>query len=266
MFKQIYTVLFLLVRLTAAIDISDSHFAEYPDIKQLAGVHQVDKTEETPPSTKKLSWYVNIYDPSSKDSKNDLDVPECSKDSQVCGLTQITLPDRDPLVTEVFAFSNKLNPQFEDNSSSITVKLQGANWGALSLDTEIEFICGTEDTKDNLKLVSFDYSTAKFTFESKYACKSSQQPPKDGKEKSPKSDDSNSWGFFTWLFILLVIMMATYIIAQAWINTNRMGSSHEFLNELIESIIETLSKLPEFLREIGSKLFSSGNRGGYSAV
>ncbi|KAG7800552.1 hypothetical protein KL929_000091 [Ogataea haglerorum] len=249
-----------------AIDISDEHFAAYPKMKELIGSHLVSKTEETPPSTKKITWYLKIIDSGSGSFKDDTFPSECPKDSQLCGLTEISLPNRDPVITEVFSFSNKLTPQFDVNTSSFTVNLLGANWGAYTLDARIEFVCASEDNAEGLKLAMFDYSTVSLHYETACACKSDERPPKDRKNKSPKNDDSNSWGVFTWLFILLVIVMASYIIAQAWINTNRVGSSHEFLNELVESIVETVTKLPEFLREIANKLFSSGSRGGYSAV
>ncbi|GMG40284.1 unnamed protein product [Ambrosiozyma monospora] len=134
----------------------------------------------------------------------------------------------------------------------------------------INLICNESagDNFDGLKLDSkFDQSLLKLPWESKHCCASAEAPDDDKKSNPDKGDDSSGWGFLTWLFILLVLIFAAYIVGQAWINTSSMGNSSEFFTALVDSIVETCSKLPELIKEILAKVTGGGgNRGGYSAV
>ncbi|ODV84010.1 hypothetical protein CANARDRAFT_29463 [[Candida] arabinofermentans NRRL YB-2248] len=263
-----------LASLSIAIDLSDERLKNYPNIINLKGLHTIESNFKTPPSEKSISWYLNLYDSKDKSSKNEIKVTGCPLNSQICGLTEVKLPSSSkPILTELISFPSDLTFTFgEELNSSLVLKIPQITWGEKSLSAEIELICKTEGDDDSNYNFQFDESIdnlLKFKLESKNACKSSSSTPDDDKLKNPPNDqydDSKGWGFFTWLFILFVLILASYIIGQAWINSNRIGGSHGFLEELIESILETFSKLPDFTREILGKFTGNGNRAGYSAV
>ncbi|QPG72763.1 hypothetical protein FOA43_000064 [Brettanomyces nanus] len=265
-------VLSLLVSTVFSIDLSNKAFKEYTAIKNIAGVHNIEKTKSTPPSTTTQKWYINMVDPEQKDLPKDIeDVKGCPSGSQICGLTTVKLPEGDDkeVTTEIFAFSSKLVPQFDDDDEhdELTVKLSGANWGDKTLEAVLNLKCSPDKKEDSLDVV-FDYTTLKINWENNAFCKDASAEKPHGKHHKDdhRHGKDRSWGLFTWFFILLVLALAGYIIGQAWVNTSRVGNSGEFLNELGDATVETAGKVPEFLKQVVSKVTGGGDRGGYSAV
>lgn len=91
----------------------------------------------------------------------------------------------------------------------------------------------------------------------KYACEGFE-----GDEDS----NSNSWGFFTWLIILLFLCASAYLIFGSWLNYNRYGArGWDMLPHG-----DTLRDLPYLLKDWGRRVVNTiqgpSSRGGYSAV
>ncbi|VEU21366.1 DEKNAAC102450 [Brettanomyces naardenensis] len=265
---------FLLLSTGLSIDLSNKAFKDYNAIKEIAGIHDIEKSKSTPPSTTTQKWYINMVDPSRKDLPKDMgDIKECPSGSQICGLTTIKLPgsDSEEITSEIFSFSSKLVPQFkEEDDGKLSVSLKGANWGDSTLDAVLNLKCTSDD--DETLDATFDYSSLKVNWKNKLFCK--DQKAGDGKNKKDHKDGDkkegdkshDGWGAFTWIFILLVLALAVYIIGQAWINTSRVGSSSDFFNELGDASVETLGKVPEFVKQVVTKVTGGADRGGYSAV
>lgn len=272
-----YALIALLASATA-IDLSAEAFKNYPGVKKLAGVHQIKKTRSTPPSKTTQLWYINLVDPDSKDSKKEIDIEGCPSGSQICGLTNVDIDGKE-VTTEIFSFSNQLNPKFNENvdrKHELVVALNGANWGDSTLNAALHLVCSKKSSSIE---ANFDYETLKVKWTDEAFCTDSDAGGDDDGDDDDNDDDGKrgkhhkkphsgheSWGWFTWLFILVVLALAGYIIGQAWINTTRMGNSSEFFNELGDSLVETVGKAPEFLKQVATKVTGGADRGGYSAV
>ncbi|KAK0651494.1 autophagy-related protein 27 [Cercophora newfieldiana] len=85
----------------------------------------------------------------------------------------------------------------------------------------------------------------------------------DGK---PPVDESHSWGFFTWLVILLFLAIASYLIFGSWLNYNRYGARGWDLLPHGDTLRDIPYLLKDWTRKILNTVQSSGSRGGYSAV
>ncbi|AOA62253.1 Autophagy-related protein 27 [Komagataella phaffii CBS 7435] len=268
-----YFRLILFIASVCAIDISNKHLRPY-DLNKIAGLHEVTTELETPPSITKSVWYLNIYDSQDKDGKDKMDVENCPDDSQICGITEVLLNGKEPVVSEVVAFSRNLKPSIETNDNNVTVQLTGAYWGKQSIAADIVFECSKDGDydKDLLELVGWNRQQLELRIKSKAACRSDNKGRKDDKNKDKDkdgkhdSDSDGSWGWFTWFFILGVIGFAAYIIGTAWLNVSNRGSSNEAFSEFVDAVVEVVSRIPGFLRELAGKIFGSSNRGGYSAV
>ncbi|KAK3092201.1 type II membrane protein, partial [Teratosphaeriaceae sp. CCFEE 6253] len=77
------------------------------------------------------------------------------------------------------------------------------------------------DKGKSLQFVSYkpekdDIGVLRLTWKTKYACENAEKAPaKDPAKKTP------GWGFFTWFFIVLCLLIAAYIIFGSWLNYNR---------------------------------------------
>ncbi|CAN6672144.1 autophagy-related protein 27 [Trichomonascus vanleenenianus] len=269
--------------------------AQY-DLRGLKGNHMVTVSRDTPPSTTNTTWYVNPC------GKIDLENSKCPQGSQVCGIQTVYLPDNDKgVITEIIPVagdfgdrSSGVSTSKRDKGDGVRVDLTDGVWGKNEhLKASIEFVCDKDKGVGNLEFVQWDGQTAAFKWVSSAACKLTSRDddkPKDGddkpkddkpkedkpKEDKPKDDkkpeegkepqdESASWGFFTWSFILFVLAVAFYVIGSAWVNYNRYGLSG--VDMLPHS--STVRELPYLLRDLVNKIigtFAGSSRGGYSAV
>lgn len=176
-----------------------------------------------------------------------------------------------------------LDPNGEEG---LRISIKGAAWGDAKdgLHGVIDFICAKDSDDADDKLLtyeSWDLNTLKLTWKTKHACENAASEPgkggdddnkggdnKDGDDKKNKDDDSNdsaSWGWFTWLFILVALGSAVYIIVGAWLNYNRYGWSTDILphSDIFRDIPFLVGDL---IRKIAGTFSSGSSRGGYSAV
>lgn len=256
------TVLVLLTALTAvtAIDCSAPELKPY-NFDALKGVHSLSTVKDTPPSKTNLTWYFGICQVIDENDK-------CPKNSDICGITTINL-EKDEIVSEIIGFNSNLQKTYEANDNGVKIFYKGANWGENLIDAELTFVCDKEgDDKFNLK--SWDGKTLWVEINSKAACLTSQddqdKQPEQGRD--PKQDTGESWGWFTWIFIFMVLFLSIYIIGGAWFQYNR-GNSIDFqsaLKEVLENFLDILRGLPSFVKEIVERVTGNNNRGEYSAV
>lgn len=282
-FAQVINVLLLLLQVVHCLDLSDKGFKGFPEIKKVAGIHEIENKKDTPPSITTQKWYINMVDTSRDDLPKDMGkIEHCPPGSQICGLTIVKGPEiqqKEGVVTEIFSFSNQLVPQFKKNPEEHenTVKLTGANWGDLSINAVLHLICPEPKEKETLES-SFDYKNLDIMWKNNYFCPDANHGEKEGKGKDDhgKDDDrkkdkdkaerQHHWGIFTWIFIIVALTFSAYIVGQSWMNMGGSGSFNDFIAELRDSATDTFGKVGEFVKQVVTRITGGGDRGGYSAV
>lgn len=251
----------LLAGATTAFDCSAKQLEAY-DFKSIEGVYTAQTTHDTPPSKTQLTWSIGVC-------KNVDSIDQCPKNSDVCGLTRIEA-DGQTLLAEIVGFNSNLQKTYipfendgANSESGVTIEYKGANWGTNLVDAKIRFVC--DASGDNkLTILQWDGKVFMGEFRSSAACAKG----KGKKPDSPKSADGESWGWFTWIFIFMVLFLSIYIIGGAWFQYNR-GNLIDFasaLREVLENFVDLLRGLPAFIREIVEKISGNSSRGEYSAV
>lgn len=236
------------------------------DFSKIKGVHTVSQSKDTPPSKTEVTWNIGICEAIK-------DIEEC-KDSDLCGLTKITL-DLKTYVSEIIKVDAKDKVKFKafknsgdsNDESGMLITYDTFKWGEQDVNAELKFICPQKDDSgeglDEFKLSSWDGKKLKLAMKTKSACASKKKT-----HKSEPVDNGESWGWFTWIFIFFVLFLSIYIIGGAWFQYNK-GNSIDFqtaLKEVIENFIEVVKGLPIFIREIIERFTGNSSRGEYSAV
>lgn len=251
-----------------AIDCSAKELEPY-NFELLKGIHSVTSLKETPPSQTNITWYFGICETINEN------VDQCPKNSDLCGITTVNF-DADPkksVVSEIVGFNSNLQKSYKpiEDGEGIIVSYKGANWGSNLVDAQIKFICSKndDDKLDEFVLDKWDGSVLEASVLTKGACitndKDKKKPDKDDKKHT---DNGESWGWFTWIFIFMVLFLSIYIIGGAWFQYNK-GNSIDFqtaLKEVLDNFVDLLKGLPAFVREIVEKVTGNSNRGEYSAV
>ncbi|ABN67240.2 predicted protein [Scheffersomyces stipitis CBS 6054] len=260
----------VLLAQAAAFDCSAKELEHY-NFELLKGIHSVTSLKDTPPSQTNLTWYFGICEP----IKEGLDA--CPQNSDVCGITSIILKgdSKNRVISEIVSFNTNLQKTYEPfsdseiDSTGIAISYTGATWGDNSINAALRFVCppkNNEHILDKFKLDSWDGKKLKASMYSKAACITSD---KDKLKPPPKKpDNGESWGWFTWIFIFLVLFLSIYIVGGAWFQYNK-GNAIDFssaLREVLDNFVELLKGIPAFSREIIEKFTSNSNRGEYSAV
>jgi len=265
MFWLLTYLLTYLLETALALDCSKDQLAQYRLKDHLTTISSTSIIKDTPPSQTNTTWYLNLCN-----QKQEI-IQDCPKNSQICGITYVSIPGESPIKTQIISFSNGLNYNIlNSNNSIIDIKLDDSSWGSNSINSEIQFHCSNQESID----INWDYTTLLLNYSTPGAClkndESSPSPsnPDDNNgndNHKPKKD--SSWGWFTWGFIIIVLGIAIYVIFSAWLTTSR--SPADFMDAMYdfkETLINLFGVVPGFIKEILEKLFGNGNRGGYSAV
>lgn len=263
--KFLYAVT-ALAATAAAIDCSAKELANY-NFQAAKGVYLVEVTKDTPPSKQHLRWSVGICQ--NVDSESD-----CPKNLDVCGTTRVEV-DKTSVLAEVIGFSSSLQKTYTpftdlgvNKESGVSVGYKNANWGDNLVDGSILFVCvdAKDSSANQLKLVKWDGAVFEGEFRTPAACANKKgKAPSLG---SDRDDTGETWGWFTWIFIFMVLFLSIYIIGGAWFQYNK-GNLIDFqlaLKEVVENFVDLLRGLPAFFREIVEKVTGNSSRGEYSAV
>lgn len=274
-----YWTVFLATVITAVngvygFDCSSKELQAY-NLNAIKGVLSADVVRNTPPSTATTKWYVGVCQ--NLDSE-----PACSKNLDVCGITTVDTGDAKFISEKIEVSSNieKTYTPFDNEDveglkgkkSGIAVAYKGVNWGDSIVDAEIQFVCGAANEKE-FSVAGWDGKKFVGRVVTDGACAKGVKPPKkpsgnDGKGNSPQDDRGESWGWFTWIFIFMVLFLSIYIIGGAWFQYNK-GNAIDFssaLKEVLENFVDLLRGLPVFIKEIIEKITGNPSRGEYSAV
>lgn len=256
-------LLAILAPLTVAIDCSVKELERY-DFASIKGTYYDSFLRSTPPSMSVYTWSIGIC--------QNLDgVADCPDGSDVCGTAHVQVDNKDVL-SEVIAFNTDLKREYvpfsNDKENGINIFLKNLAWGDALVDANIKFVC--QDTGPDihkLKIESWDGKTFNGRFLSNAACiRDDRKEPKKG--HAPAEDRGESWGWFTWIFIFMVLFLSIYIIGGAWFQYNK-GNSIDFqsaLKEVLENFVDLLRGLPSFFKEILEKVTGNSSRNEYSAV
>lgn len=264
----IFITLALAVR---ALDCSAKELQQY-NLESVKGTYSISNIKSTPPSKTNITWSIGICEPIK-------DVADCPQNSDVCGITSILIDGKSPVVSEIIGFNSNVQKEYEtiaEGDGGIIVKDKAVNCGDSLIDAEIHFICDKNAKENDLKLDKWDGQSVKLSFKSKAACITSDKDKKknngnnndNNKNNDKKKDNGELWGWFTWIFIFLVLFLSIYIVGGAWFQYNK-GNAIDFqsaLKEVIENFIDLLKSLPSFIREIIERFTGSSGRAEYSAV
>lgn len=251
--------------LVSAFDCRAKELAQY-DFDSIKGAYMAEVTKSTPPSKTTSTWSIGICQ--NLDSEAD-----CPKNADLCGLTRVSV-DGKTFLSEVIDVSGNspinyipFTNEGVNNEKGISISYNGVSWGDILVDATIKFVCvesGAEN-ENRLKILEWDGKTFGGEMRTPAACISSGD---NKKTPEKKKDNSESWGWFTWIFIFMVLFLSIYIIGGAWFQYSK-GNSIDFrsaLKEVLENFTDLLKGLPSFIKEIIEKVSGNSNRGEYSAV
>jgi len=98
----------------------------------------------------------------------------------------------------------------------------------------------------------------RLNWETKYGCeKAAENVPEETKA---------GWGFFSWSFLIIFLIFATYLIFGSWLNYNRYGARGWDLVPHGDTVRDMPYILRDWFRKVVDTVQGSGSRGGYSAV
>ncbi|KAG5356478.1 Autophagy-related protein 27 [Yarrowia sp. C11] len=249
------------------------------DLAAISGPKSVEYTIDTPPSQRKLEFVLDPCASLKQDKKKPAD-EQCPDNTIVCGLGYILLPkEKDFILSEVMPFGNGPAPQYqplkagEEGDEGMSTSY-GNPWGSEKLDVEVHYICS--DKEEGPKIENPGLGLNNFysiLWKTPAACATDGSKPKEPVKEPGKTPDNDgesskenpSWGWFTWLFIIIVLGVAVYIIGNAWINYDRYGNAGVDLLPHADS----LRDVPYLIRDLIAKVvgtFTGSSRTGYSAV
>ncbi|GCE98050.1 type II membrane protein [Zygosaccharomyces mellis] len=227
---------------------------------------------DTPPSKTDEQWYIGVCEEDGFDKIS----PDCNSKDILCGTTHVKLPGKDPILTQVIDFTQNVKHSTEQQKDGFTLKLTGAEWGSGQYDALIEFKCSDDKDTDEMFFDRWQGSEVKLSVLGPSGCLkkddndgghggSGGDNDNNNGSKKPNKSSGSSW--FTWLFLYAILFTLIYLSIISYANT-RGGSFQDFKEEFLDRLKQLITSLPQFVKEIASRLFgsSSSPRGGYSAV
>lgn len=222
---------------------------------------------DTPPSKTKEEWWINVCE------ENKVSVPSgCEEKDMLCGVTYVTVPGKDTLLTQAIDFSREIDNAVKEIGGRLRVSLTGAKWGAETYDAQIDFECDTNMKMDEITSTTWQDKQIRMGVKGPSGCLKEKSggdddKPAPGKDPQDGKKEKKSRSWFSWLLLYAMLFTLIYLIVTAYVNT-RGGSFQDFREEFIERSLQLITSLPAFAKEVTAKIFggSSSNRGGYSAV
>lgn len=259
------------LQLACSLQCNKGIYADHRLQDYFKDITTVSFTKETPPSTTNFTWYLNLCG-----QKKTIANTNCPHDSQLCGVQTVNVPGKDPIETQILSIKNGLGDiDHTVSNNMLKVVLEEVEWGSTKVIPQFTFECSKENKDDVIEInlvedleISKDKLILKWRTPA--ACLKSDKdvpPPKDGSGSGDNAD--SSWGWFTWLFIVFVLLFGGYIIIGAWITASKSPADfQDALHDFSETLTNLAHSLPGFVTEIADKVFGNnrGERGGYSAV
>ncbi|CCG84175.1 protein of unknown function [Taphrina deformans PYCC 5710] len=257
----------------SSLQLDNEHF----DISALQGDHRIESTTETPPTTRHTVYTLNACASIATDKDVNED-DQCPSGTQVCKVISVQKHSEAQTVIEVtpYARQDAQDPVIKEVTSE-DVRVEGFKLEIAGTDTAqgnkraaiIEFICDRAIDIGKPEHFGVDYAgIAKFRWRTKHACASKS----DGGSKTPDADrdtprKATSWGFFTWLFLVVFMAVASFLIFTLFLNYNRYGQVGFDLVPAMDSVKDIPYLFKDFASQVVDTVKGSGSsRSGYSAV
>lgn len=208
------------------------------DISALDSEYTIETSLKTPPTIRHTTYTLNPCAPL-KRQKNVDDEDQCTTGTSVCKTTAIE-KDKKNTIIEVIPFAGDMSEEKEPNIQKLDEKSNDASTGGFKLTysgskdaadnkltTVINFVCDKDSKsgKPELSESSTD-QVLQFTWLTTYACadtdeKRPSKDPQHGGHQRPSN--GSSWGFFTWFFLIVFMLIASILIFTLFLNYNRYG-------------------------------------------
>ena len=259
------------------------------DLAKISYPIRTSNQESTPPSETKTSIDIDLCKPLDADPNRD-EKDQCPRGTRIC-ITIETIKDDKTIVTQAIpvAYSGESGgskidakvewgEELEGGEKSIELQLPGATYAGREQKAEIELVCDPKADADSHPTArSYDRADGKLKLRwpTKFACSSpaskpgsGESPSKGGSDKDSDKDDNGSsgsdasggWGFFSWLFFLLLAGFVAYMGVGMYNNYNNYGASGWDLVPHKDFWRES----PYIARDAATHVWQtvSGNRGG----
>lgn len=218
---------------------------------------------KTPPSQTEEQWWINIC-------REHTDPPPspCQSSDVLCGMTKVKLLDNmdNEILTQLIDFPDTLEQSANMNDQGqLVVDFKGAQWGDNVIDAHITFICASTP-RDHI--VTWQDKQINVIVEGSAGCVKDHKEDPDENHGGNVKHGSSVGSWFLWLVTYALLFALIYLLATSYMST-RGGNFQEFREEFVERSTSLAGSLPQFAREVASKVLgrgSSSQRGGYSAV
>lgn len=263
--EEIFAMRLVLLELLAFLGTSSALDCQAEGIGWLDHTYTLTNSTQTPPSVTDFEVYVNPCGAVKGDD-------QCADDDHLCvveSITEGTGRSAKTIITGVKPFGSRTQGAVEEISrefQKITVEYKGALWGSSTIDGTIEIACGPEDSATVEMNQPLNY---KVYLKSEKMCTKGKNPG-ESPDKNPKTPETGGskkggWGFFTWMFVLLLLVGIGYAALTVYINFAQSRGNLP----LAADIGDVLRDLPYLLRDIFRKLNFMGSRNsssGYAAL
>ncbi|GAA5920214.1 hypothetical protein JCM6882_003924 [Rhodosporidiobolus microsporus] len=214
------------------------------DLSKLAGVHEWEDQQNTPPTVTKTRYQLSLCAPLPEPSSS---APEddCPSGSRLCQKTfsaRSGLEDRLISVIPVAGDigSGDLSPQASaldgvKAGEAWTLELAGGTYNGVGQKVRIEMRCDEKATETAPTTDSYDGKAGllqlKWTTASACATSSDGESPPpsnpdpEKKPEPPATGDSSGMGFFGWFFTLLFLGFIAYLGIGIWQNYTQYGAT-----------------------------------------
>lgn len=257
--------------------------SDHYDLSALDGEYTVDVSKETSLVVRHNVYTINPCGPV-KRQKDSPANEQCPPNTLVCMVNSIEKNSKQT-VTEVVQFAlfseddsnaptvKKLAVQDQEPSGGIRIEFVGGEMADGSkTSSSIDFICDQDiSTGKPVYETSEGTTVANFKWRTKHACTSSKGG--DGEQKRPDNDKDvprhrgSSWGFFTWIFVIAFMAIASFLIFTLFLNYNRYGQVGLDLVPAMDSVKDIPYLFKDFASQVVETVKGSGSgRSGYSAV
>jgi len=246
------------------------------DFKSLAGPHRVISSRSTPPTTQNTTWIIDPCGPLQKDKDSDAK-EQCQAGTYVCGLVRHIDSEGKSTLVEIIPVAgdidgHKLAEQVSllnateagGKSRGVRVEFNGGNnFAKHGQRAVVDFVCDPSTTGENddaITFLSYNWSESvekdilMLEWKTKMACEENAK----GDKKGDGEKKSSHWGFFTWMFIIVFLGAAAYLIFVVWLGWD--------LRPHGDTVSDMQYLFKDFFARIGSTLQGRSSRGGYSAV
>ncbi|KAI5858758.1 autophagy-related protein 27 [Tricharina praecox] len=245
------------------------------DFKSLGGAHSVVSSISTPPTIQNTTWSIDPCAPLQKNKDTDAK-EQCPDGTYVCGLVRHIDTAGKSFLAEVIPVAGDIDGHAVDEQvlllnateaggkpRGVRVEFNGGNnFAGHEQRAVVDFVCDkdvTGEADEAITFVSYEWSESakkqvlRLEWKTKMACVENAKGGGKGEEKK-----SAHWGFFTWLFIIVFLGAAAYLICVVWLGWD--------LRPHRDMIGEMSYLVKDFFGRVGSTLQGRSSRGGYSAV